>query len=121
MGFIIFVTNLHKGHYKFQFVQFAWTHLSLLLVIAQSHFIIDNIFEGLFWFLMPTSLVICNDITAYICGFFFGKHKLIQLSPKKTWEGFIGAFFCTLIYAFFVKNKTKRGKFKFIRRLLQTT
>ena len=51
-------------------------------------------------FVFPVGLVIWNDITAYLCGFFFGKTPLIQLSPKKTWEGFIGAFFLTLILGF---------------------
>ena len=27
---------------------------------------------------------------AYVFGFFFGRTPLIKLSPKKTWEGFIG-------------------------------
>ena len=64
--------------------------MALLIVVVQSHFIINNIFEGLIWFVLPSSLVICNDIFAYIFGFFFGKTPLIRLSPKKTWEGFIG-------------------------------
>jgi len=101
IGFVLFVINLKKGHYKFQFSQFAWTHMTLLLVVCQSHFIINNIFEGLIWFLLPISLVVVNDISAYVFGFFFGKTPLIQLSPKKTWEGFIGAFASTLLFAFF--------------------
>jgi phosphatidate cytidylyltransferase len=39
-----------------------------------------------------------NDIMAYIFGFFFGKTPLIQLSPKKTWEGFIGGGFATVVF-----------------------
>ena len=46
-GFVLFVMNLKKSHYKFQFTQFAWTHMTLLLVVIQSHFIINNIFEGI--------------------------------------------------------------------------
>ncbi|KAI9203854.1 cytidylyltransferase family-domain-containing protein [Polychytrium aggregatum] len=102
VGFIFFVINLKKGHYKAQFSQFGWTHMTLLLVICQSHFIINNIFEGLFWFVLPVSLVICNDIMAYIFGFFFGRTPLIRLSPKKTWEGFVGALFSTLVFGFVV-------------------
>lgn len=49
LGFVFFVANLKKGHYRFQFSQFAWTHMTLLLVVCQSHFIINNIFEGLIW------------------------------------------------------------------------
>uniref|UniRef100_A0A8C5L7M0 Phosphatidate cytidylyltransferase n=1 Tax=Jaculus jaculus TaxID=51337 RepID=A0A8C5L7M0_JACJA len=51
-------------------------------------------------FLVPISSVICNDITAYLFGFFFGRTPLIKLSPKKTWEGFIGGFFSTVIFGF---------------------
>lgn len=52
---------------------------------------------------MPAALVVCNDTFAYICGFFFGRTPLIQLSPKKTVEGFVGAFVCTVIAGFFVR------------------
>lgn len=48
-GIIVFVLNLKKGHYKFQFSQFGITHMTLLLVVVQSQFVISNIFEGLFW------------------------------------------------------------------------
>ena len=37
--------------------------------------------------MLPTSLVIINDIMAYLFGFFFGRTPLIKISPKKTWEG----------------------------------
>ncbi|KAF9611156.1 hypothetical protein IFM89_027242 [Coptis chinensis] len=55
-------------------------------------------------FLLPSSLIVINDISAYIFGFFFGKTPLIKLSPKKTWEGFIGASFATIISAFVVSQ-----------------
>ena len=100
-GLMQFVLQLKKGHYKFQFSHFCWTHMALLLIIVQSHFIISNIFEGLIWFVLPVSLVVCNDIFAYVAGFFFGKTPLIRLSPKKTWEGFIGGFIVTTIFGFF--------------------
>ncbi|KAI8088826.1 cytidylyltransferase family-domain-containing protein [Halteromyces radiatus] len=100
IGFVFFVMNLQKGLYKRQFAQYGWTHMALLLIVFQSHFIVNNILEGLIWFVLPTSLVICNDIFAYVCGFFWGKTQLIQLSPKKTVEGFLGAWICTLIFGF---------------------
>ncbi|KAJ3275229.1 hypothetical protein HDV01_000955 [Terramyces sp. JEL0728] len=67
--------------------------MALLLVVAQSHFIINNIFEGLIWFVLPCALVVCNDIMAYVSGFFLGKTPLIKISPKKTWEGWIAVPF----------------------------
>lgn len=42
-------------------------------------------------------MIITNDIMAYVFGFFFGKTPLIKLSPKKTWEGFIGGGISTVI------------------------
>ena len=53
-------------------------------------------FEGLIWFILPIMMVVMNDVMAYMFGFFFGKTPLIQLSPKKTWEGFIGGGLSTV-------------------------
>lgn len=50
------------------------------------------------WFVVPVMMIVCNDVMAYMFGFFFGKTPLIQLSPKKTWEGFIGGGFATVIF-----------------------
>ena len=36
--------------------------------------------------------------------FFFGKTRLIKLSPKKTWEGFIGGAFSTIIFGFVLSS-----------------
>uniref|UniRef100_G1RD60 Phosphatidate cytidylyltransferase n=1 Tax=Nomascus leucogenys TaxID=61853 RepID=G1RD60_NOMLE len=96
-GFCVFVLSLVKKHYRLQFYMFAWTHVTLLITVTQSHLVIQNLFEGMIWFLVPISSVICNDITAYLFGFFFGRTPLIKLSPKKTWEGFIGGFFSTVV------------------------
>uniref|UniRef100_A0A667YTU7 phosphatidate cytidylyltransferase n=1 Tax=Myripristis murdjan TaxID=586833 RepID=A0A667YTU7_9TELE len=99
-GFCMFVLSLVKKHYRLQFYMFAWTHVTLLIVVTQSHLVIQNLFEGMIWFIVPISIVICNDIMAYLFGFFFGRTPLIKLSPKKTWEGFIGGFFSTVVFAF---------------------
>ncbi|KAI7746511.1 hypothetical protein M8C21_026249 [Ambrosia artemisiifolia] len=101
-GFVWFILSLKKKMYKYQFGQYAWTHMILIVVFTQSSFTVANIFEGIFWFLLPASLIVINDIAAYIFGFFFGKTPLIKLSPKKTWEGFIGASVTTIISAFLV-------------------
>ena len=41
-------------------------------------------------------MVIINDVMAYMFGFFMGRTPLIKLSPKKTWEGFIGGGISTV-------------------------
>ncbi len=53
---------------------------------------------GLIWFIVPVSMIVCNDVMAYMFGFFFGRTPLIKLSPKKTWEGFIGGGFATVAF-----------------------
>lgn len=111
LGFVYFVSSLEKGHYKFQFTQFCITHMALLLVVLQAHFIVNNIFAGLFWFFIPAALVITNDIFAYLCGITFGKTQLIKISPKKTVEGFIGAWICTMIMGFLLSIFLSRYKY----------
>ncbi|KGU25415.1 phosphatidate cytidylyltransferase [Candida albicans Ca6] len=94
-GFVFFVWTLKKGYYRFQFAQLCVTHMTLLLVVFQAHLIIDNILQGIIWFFLPATLVIVNDIFAYLCGITFGRTQLIEISPKKTVEGFVGAWICT--------------------------
>nr|CAG4648607.1 EOG090X04NQ [Polyphemus pediculus] len=102
VGFVWFVLSLVKRYYMKQFSLFAWTHVALLIVVTQSYLIIRNIFQGLIWFIVPVSMIICNDVMAYMFGFFFGKTPLIKLSPKKTWEGFIGGGFATVVFGLMV-------------------
>ena len=43
------------------------------------------------WLFAPLFAGWCGDIGGYFAGRAFGKHKMIPLiSPKKTWEGFVG-------------------------------
>ncbi|KAJ8431674.1 hypothetical protein Cgig2_007496 [Carnegiea gigantea] len=109
-GFVWFILTLKKKMYKYQFSQYAWTHMILIVVFIQSSFTAANIFEGIFWFLLPAALIVVNDVAAYIFGFFFGRTPLIKLSPKKTWEGFIGASVTTLIAAFVLGNLMGRSQ-----------
>jgi Cytidylyltransferase family len=53
----------------------------------------------------------CNDIFAYICGITFGRTQLIKLSPKKTVEGFVGAWICTAIFGFFATHYLIRSSY----------
>ncbi|KRX07089.1 hypothetical protein PPERSA_05253 [Pseudocohnilembus persalinus] len=101
-GFVAFTLSLKPGYYRYQLRVFGWTHLGCFFIIGSTMFMGQNLFEGIIWFLLPATLVISNDIFAYIFGFFLGKHQLIQLSPKKTWEGFIGGAFSSIIWAFLI-------------------
>ncbi|CAF3626305.1 unnamed protein product [Rotaria socialis] len=99
-GFVGFVLSLKKTYYLKQFTLFGYTHITLMILVTSSHQMIQNICEGMIWFIFPVSLIICNDIMAYMFGFFYGRTPLTKLSPKKTWEGFIGGGVSTLIFGF---------------------
>ncbi len=85
--------------------------MALYLINVQSHFIMNNTLEGMIWFFLPASLVITNDIFAYICGITFGRTQLIKLSPKKTVEGFVGAWILTILFGFAMTNVLMRYKY----------
>lgn len=43
-------------------------------------------------------LIWVDDSFAYLCGVTMGKHKMFErISPKKSWEGFIGGAVCTVL------------------------
>ncbi|MEI7486567.1 MAG: phosphatidate cytidylyltransferase [Chryseobacterium sp.] len=63
----------------------------------------DNTFslEVLFLFVLIWS----SDTFAYLTGKFFGKHKMApKISPKKTWEGYIGGVVLTLVLSYFIEK-----------------
>merc|ERR1712225_206762 len=108
---VIAIANVPSRARRLKFTQFAWTHMALYLIVVQAHFIMNNVFEGMIWFFLPVSLVICNDIFAYICGITFGRTQLIKLSPKKTVEGFVGAWVLTIIFGVGMTNVLMRYKY----------
>jgi len=105
-GFVAFILSLRKDSLRYQFSQLTWTVLTLLLVVGQTHFTMQYLYDGLVWILLPHGLIIVNDIMAYFCGIALGRkiinRPLFFLSPSKTWEGFIGAMMFTVLIAFFV-------------------
>lgn len=119
IGFTIFVMLLVKKYNTRQFHLFAWAHVAILITVMQSYLLIRNIFDGriirnfhrflkaykysivgLIWFITPSLMIIINDIMAYVFGFFFGRTPLIKLSPKKTWEGYLGGGIATVLFGF---------------------
>lgn len=56
------------------------------------------------WLILSMFVIIwTNDSFAFLSGLAFGKHKLFErVSPKKTWEGFIGGFIVALIAGYFL-------------------
>jgi phosphatidate cytidylyltransferase len=53
---------------------------------------------GLVWFFTLLAIVFSGDISAYLVGVLFGKHKINpRFSPKKTWEGSLGGLIGSLL------------------------
>jgi len=95
-GIIWFLNLLRRPVIRQQFSLLAWVHFLCIIVVLQSYMIIQNLFEGLIWVVLPVTLVFVNDIFAYIFGRVYGKTPLIAVSPKKTMEGFLGGGFGAL-------------------------
>ncbi|CAE7814434.1 cdsA [Symbiodinium sp. CCMP2592] len=106
---MVSVLSLRKGLYKYQITQYTWTMVTICIVVFQTQAVFHLIYAGLFWFVLPSSLVICNDIMAYYCGQLFGKklirRRFLELSPNKTWEGFLGSAVCTMLFALWFSRK----------------
>ena len=50
-------------------------------------------------------LIWANDTGAYLTGISFGRHRLMErISPKKTWEGFIGGIIIASLVAWFLSG-----------------
>lgn len=106
--FVLTIATLNRDHIRFQMNNLCWTIVVLFLTVGQLKYIMHNVYNGLIWFALPSLLVIANDIFAYvfgmICGKKFIRKPLINMSPNKTWEGFIGAFFCTMIFGWYMSR-----------------
>lgn len=104
LGFVTFVLSLKQGFLKYQFRIFAWIILATIMIVFQSWLLIANCMTGMIWFVLPSILIICNDTFAYLVGYFFGSHQLIAISPKKTWEGYIGGAFFTFLLSYIITS-----------------
>ena len=51
-------------------------------------------------------LLWANDTFAYLTGITFGRHRLFErISPKKSWEGFVGGLVCTVALSFLIAGR----------------
>lgn len=72
---------------------FALSHMAYLLALPN---IPERPMTGAGLLLFLVFLTQFNDVAQYVCGKLLGKHKIIPaVSPKKTWEGFLGGVVIT--------------------------
>ncbi|MDQ6913359.1 MAG: phosphatidate cytidylyltransferase [Verrucomicrobiota bacterium] len=86
----------------------AYTLFGLLYVLWLYNFITKIVYvvpraptgavTGQFYVLYLIAITKFSDMGAYLTGSLIGKHQMIpHISPKKTWEGFAGALFFSLL------------------------
>jgi len=106
--FVTFILSLKKGLYQYQIGNMVWTIGVLGLIVFQINRTSMLVFGGLFWFMLPCGLVVANDCWAYFSGMALGrkliKAEFLSISPNKTWEGFIGAFFLTVAWSWWYSD-----------------
>lgn len=102
--FITMVIVMALGLQSFLYLRFspfdAWQKANPTYFSSSSF----NYLESLLLVLYLAIGTMMNDIGAYFIGILFGRHKLNpRISPKKTWEGFIGGIvisaICSVLFA----------------------
>jgi len=112
---LLFISLLYaKKHHPFQAL--ATTFISVVYIAAPFSLCNGLVFpSGESGFLNPDGkyvpdilfgffiLLWTNDTFAYLTGIMFGRHRLFErISPKKSWEGFIGGLVCTIALSLLV-------------------
>jgi len=108
----VFIVELYRAQHK-PIHNIAYTLLGLIYIalpFALLNFIVINgssfkmIYEPKI-LLGILFLVWSNDTGAYLFGVSMGKHKMFpRISPKKSWEGFVGGIVVTALVAWFISG-----------------
>ena len=70
-----------------------------LILSFYSVFFFRNEFYGDYlYFIMILFICIFTDIGGYVFGKYFKGPKLTEISPKKTYSGVVGGYFCSIIF-----------------------
>ena len=103
---LTFFIKLYKKTDKKPFTGVAYTYLGIFYVAVPisllnlAVFSVDSVYH--YEILVGCLLILwASDTGAYFAGTRFGKTKLFErVSPKKSWEGFLGGAFSALVVAF---------------------
>jgi phosphatidate cytidylyltransferase len=112
MALVYMIKLYKKGEYK-PFTNIAFTFLGIFYIAVPLSLLNHVVFHEIqpewkvintysFQVILGILLILwATDTGAYFAGTFLGKHKLFErISPKKTWEGFIGGALLAGIIAF---------------------
>ncbi|WP_443945222.1 phosphatidate cytidylyltransferase [Pedobacter sp. AW1-32] len=103
--FSVFISELYKKN-KIPFANISYTFVGFIYVTVPFCFFhalgfIENWNHYSFHYPLSFMLMLwANDTGAYLFGMKFGKRKLFERhSPKKSWEGFLGGMFTSVVAA----------------------
>ena len=86
---------------------YGMSHLALLLAMPGIPHFLGSLSGVFLYYLFLTQF---NDVLQFIWGNLFGKHPIApELSPKKTWEGFLGGTLTTTVLAYCLREITPFG------------
>jgi phosphatidate cytidylyltransferase len=92
--------KLRKGRSKFIAYLYVLLPFSLIQLLI-SDFQVDNIPFNSSLILSMFVFTWTFDTFAYLFGVKFGRYKIMpSISPKKSWEGFVGGYFATLFICY---------------------
>jgi len=90
-----FLENTARVQWGLMMFVFGLSHLAYLITLEPINGVGGK--ELVLYLVLLTAL---NDVLQYVWGKSFGKHKIIpKVSPNKTVEGFVGAFFTIMLLA----------------------
>ena len=106
---IIYFIKLYKKTDLKPFTSIAYTFLGILYVaIPFSLLHVIAFCTGNYQFEIVTGILLltwASDTGGYFTGTLFGRTKLfLRISPKKSWEGFVGGALLTLLIAFLLSE-----------------
>ena len=101
----IYMIKLYKKFERKPFTNIAFTFLGIFYVAIPFALLNLVVYEGgryNYQIILGSLLILwASDTGAYFAGTRFGKRKLFErISPKKTWEGFVGGAVLALIFVF---------------------
>jgi phosphatidate cytidylyltransferase len=101
----VYMIKLYKKFERKPFTNIAFTFLGIFYVAVPFSLLNIAVFEnGVYNYQIIFGCLFilwASDTGAYFAGTFLGKRKLFErISPKKSWEGFIGGALLALIFAY---------------------
>lgn len=102
----VFIIELYRKS-EYAFVNIGFTLLGILYIAVPfsfANYIVYHTDSYQFQLLLGFLILMWSfDTLAYVFGVSFGKHRLFErISPKKSWEGFIGGLFSNLGMAYLI-------------------